>query len=481
MLSAGARRRRGGRFSLLYLDDDDHYLEDHGARLLPCAALWEALGHAGGGAPPPLKGRLRVSTRALFFEPDDALVPVLRFPFAQLRALETLSEPELAHGVQLSAGLCTELHARRPFAFLKGAWLPRVQLLHTPLAQVLPLLERLHALARGPRPEVGLEAVVEERAAGFGFDGTWLSDAVSETIVAEQRVRWVTPLVGAPGVLALTKRGLYFQCMHTVDSEPQARWPVGAVCGVERKRHLLRHTALEIRFTPAHGGSAGAGAELARGGAPAQLGGGCGGCGADEGVRSALLSSPAPPSELPPAESESALFAFQSQAERDAFAAQLLALRDGAAGAKAGAAGPSCDGGSGAPPPPAAGAAEERARRFAEAEARELDAAQRAWLCGALSSFDYLMALNQLSGRSAHDLSQYPVLPWVLSDYESETVDLAQPSAYRDLSKPVSGVCGQPRGWTGLEAARLDRSARQPEAPGARSRPALVAVPRARA
>ena len=30
------------------------------------------------------------------------------------------------------------------------------------------------------------------------------------------------------------------------------------------------------------------------------------------------------------------------------------------------------------------------------------------------------MHLNTLAGRSYNDLMQYPVFPWVLSDYESE-------------------------------------------------------------
>ena len=39
--------------------------------------------------------------------------------------------------------------------------------------------------------------------------------------------------------------------------------------------------------------------------------------------------------------------------------------------------------------------------------------------------------------RSLNDLSQYYVMPWVLSNYESETIDLEDEANYRDLSKPV--------------------------------------------
>lgn len=32
---------------------------------------------------------------------------------------------------------------------------------------------------------------------------------------------------------------------------------------------------------------------------------------------------------------------------------------------------------------------------------------------------------------------QYPVFPWILSDYSSQNLDLSNPSSYRDLSKVV--------------------------------------------
>lgn len=42
-----------------------------------------------------------------------------------------------------------------------------------------------------------------------------------------------------------------------------------------------------------------------------------------------------------------------------------------------------------------------------------------------------------MQGRTYNDLSQYPIVPWVLSDYTSETIDLTDESVYRDLTKPV--------------------------------------------
>ena len=62
------------------------------------------------------------------------------------------------------------------------------------------------------------------------------------------------------------------------------------------------------------------------------------------------------------------------------------------------------------------------------------------WLQGQISNFQYLVYLNTLAGRSYNDLTQYPVFPWVLADYESETLDLNDATVYRDLSKPMGAL-----------------------------------------
>ncbi|OHS98601.1 hypothetical protein TRFO_35002 [Tritrichomonas foetus] len=56
------------------------------------------------------------------------------------------------------------------------------------------------------------------------------------------------------------------------------------------------------------------------------------------------------------------------------------------------------------------------------------------WLNKEMSTYDYLMTVNLFAGRSFHDLSQYPVFPWILADYESEKLDLNKPETFRDLS-----------------------------------------------
>ncbi|XP_021821906.1 protein SPIRRIG-like [Prunus avium] len=59
------------------------------------------------------------------------------------------------------------------------------------------------------------------------------------------------------------------------------------------------------------------------------------------------------------------------------------------------------------------------------------------WQNGEISNFQYLMHLNTLAGRGYSDLTQYPVFPWILADYESENLDLSDPKTFRRLEKPM--------------------------------------------
>lgn len=64
----------------------------------------------------------------------------------------------------------------------------------------------------------------------------------------------------------------------------------------------------------------------------------------------------------------------------------------------------------------------------------------KAWQKKELTNFEYLLALNSAAGRTFHDLSRYPVFPWVLCDFSSNKLDLTNPASYRDMTKPVGAL-----------------------------------------
>lgn len=60
------------------------------------------------------------------------------------------------------------------------------------------------------------------------------------------------------------------------------------------------------------------------------------------------------------------------------------------------------------------------------------------WQKGEISNFAYLMALNSAAGRTFNDLMQYPVFPFILSNYKAGQIDLTLQSNYRNLAVPIS-------------------------------------------
>ncbi|KAK9307869.1 hypothetical protein QLX08_001934 [Tetragonisca angustula] len=68
----------------------------------------------------------------------------------------------------------------------------------------------------------------------------------------------------------------------------------------------------------------------------------------------------------------------------------------------------------------------------------DLSEAISLWRSGALTNWEYITCLNKLAGRSYNDLMQYPVFPFVLSDYTSEKIDLTNPKIYRNFKRPMA-------------------------------------------
>lgn len=76
---------------------------------------------------------------------------------------------------------------------------------------------------------------------------------------------------------------------------------------------------------------------------------------------------------------------------------------------------------------------------FAERKFNEI------WEAGNLSNFEYLMLLNKYSGRSFHNLMQYPVFPWVLNNYSDPKINLHDEYSYRQLDCTIAGVSSPKR------------------------------------
>lgn len=80
------------------------------------------------------------------------------------------------------------------------------------------------------------------------------------------------------------------------------------------------------------------------------------------------------------------------------------------------------------------------ARAVVDTRAEQLDSMTRKWQNREISNFAYIQMLNQHANRTPNDVTQYPVFPWVIADYTSQTLDLSKPGSYRDLSRPMGAL-----------------------------------------
>lgn len=63
-----------------------------------------------------------------------------------------------------------------------------------------------------------------------------------------------------------------------------------------------------------------------------------------------------------------------------------------------------------------------------------LEEAHSLWKNHKISNFRYLMVVNKYAGRNYLDPANYPVFPWILTDYNNNH------QQYRDLSKTVGAL-----------------------------------------
>ena len=82
-----------------------------------------------------------------------------------------------------------------------------------------------------------------------------------------------------------------------------------------------------------------------------------------------------------------------------------------------------------------------RLKAYITPENADPSAAMDDWVHHRISTFEYLITLNYLSGRSFNDLTQYPIFPWIIDDYQSSELNLKSSSTFRNLSKVVQKLC----------------------------------------
>ena len=71
------------------------------------------------------------------------------------------------------------------------------------------------------------------------------------------------------------------------------------------------------------------------------------------------------------------------------------------------------------------------------------------WQSRNISTLEYLMWLNIFAGRSFSDLTQYPVFPWLITNFEKNELDLK--NDFRDLGLSMGMMSISEKGETRKE------------------------------
>ncbi|XP_047487982.1 protein FAN-like [Penaeus chinensis] len=357
------------RFSLLLLEPGEIYFEDFAAIYhLPEDVAkkedgWETICEEG-----QLRGRLKVCSKSLVFDPRDTRAPIIKFP---LRSFESVQESqgeaksELLTGdgdrtyIEVKCGMTVEMlegNILQPYRFCREIHSHTFELVYVKASTVLPQVCQLQRASTLPPNDQNtmIQAIVRSRQRRKKFDRSLLED-ISETVVLESQANKVTPLVTNPGTVLLTTSTLYFQPHNNAEKFPVIRIGLHEIRQVIKRRFLLRQVGLEVF------------------------------CRDQCMVKHLLLT-------------------FKESEERDNLYECLMQQEN------------------------------------VSVDDMRQDNISYQWQAGAISNFEYLSYLNSQADRSVNDLTQYPVFPWVLADYVSESLDLGDPAIYRDLSKPVGAL-----------------------------------------
>ncbi|XP_067305081.1 protein FAN [Pseudorasbora parva] len=346
------------RFSLLLLDLEEHYFEQHTAYNLT---------NISPEAHRRTSGSLKICSKSVIFEADDAKEPIIKIPLKDCSGISALEEalhnpfieskPPCILIETKQIYLIKEENAVAPYKCQRGEKKVRFQLeassLTEDVVQMLLQLHRASCLDKLGDQTAMIAAILQSRLARTCFDKNSLQD-VTELPHMECVAEMVSPLVTNAGHVCITDRSLYFQPLN---GYPDSVVQIGlhSVRRIYKRRHGLRPLGLEVFCT-------------------------------ENDLRSDIYLK------------------FYSTKERDELYYYIATFLE---------------------------------NHIAEHTAESY---MLQWQRGHISNYQYLLHLNNLADRSVNDLSQYPVFPWVISDYSSGQLDLLNPASFRDLSKPIGAL-----------------------------------------
>jgi factor associated with neutral sphingomyelinase activation len=212
------------RFSLLLLEPSEIYFEDFSAIYYPAGSSESAALNR------KQRGRLKLCSKSVLFDPENATQPILKFSFREVKSLGqwsgalTSKLDTKGNILAIKSEQVTEMKEDNiisPYKFKKVNREYLFSLTYVGLDDVLPQIRQLYrASTLGFIDQTAMiTSIVRARQAMVSFNASWL-ESLYEKIVAETTGDRVTPLVQNPGRIVLTTAFLYFQPFN---KEPVSR------------------------------------------------------------------------------------------------------------------------------------------------------------------------------------------------------------------------------------------------------------------
>lgn len=357
------------RFNLLILEEGEDYVADVSASM--------ELERRGKTAA-PIKGRLRIGSKSLVFQPDEVSANILKFPFRHLKRIGEVEEAKESFTIESEqlVQVVTKIKETKtrivtPFSIVKTRVTVTFGVSYASAEEHRSMINRLWEATSGPSASVSfaehvVKQILQEATVAVNFDMSRLGHRESALLPNYLWVRRVKPLLQVRGMLQISNEAIYFQPHPNFASKPVKRVALSEVLHVFRRTYGIKANALEI--ITVHG--------------------------------------------------KCMYLCFETQSECDRVVKILQEQRRNVASSGGISNGP--------------GEAEDILHHIHKITAL--------WQSGLLSNFHYLDFLNCAAGRSQNDFSQYPVFPWVLKDYKGSSLNLADPNVYRDLTKPIGAL-----------------------------------------
>ncbi|KAG9347982.1 hypothetical protein JZ751_004001 [Albula glossodonta] len=246
------KERSKERFSLLLLDLEEYYFEQHTAYQLTSSKTAQTR---------RIRGSLKICSKSIIFEPEQITEPILKIPLRDCKQIEGVEENDRnpfneskPSGLSITCQqvyLIKESNVVGPYRIERGDssffFELEVSRKTEDVVQTLLQLHRASCLDKLGDQTAMIAANLQSRLARTSFDKNSFQ-SVSEKPHMECEAEMVTPLVTNPGHVCITDQNLYFQPLNGYP-EQAVQIMLHSVRRIYKRRHGLRPLGLEVFCT----------------------------------------------------------------------------------------------------------------------------------------------------------------------------------------------------------------------------------------